>query len=248
MAVNWSLAGGGNNALAMFGVGAQMGQQIRQRQEERQRDEALATYAANPDAPEAVNALLKVDPRLALQVRGQQQQQIAQEQEQRRADLPLMEKLLGFAQDEATYQQALGVARQYGIETDALPQTFDPAWRDQQLAVVKLLNSPQGQEAASNAGKQAMDAGFQPGTPEFTDAVRRIISASMAQPFTGTQGETRLYTPDVFGGGRQVQGGPAPGAIEDGHVFKGGNPADPNAWEPVSQGGPTPQASAGFRP
>lgn len=40
--------------------------------------------------------------------------------------------------------------------------------------------------------------------------------------------------------------GPQPGHTEDGFRFKGGNPADPNAWEQVN-GGPTPQASGGFR-
>ena len=29
------------------------------------------------------------------------------------------------------------------------------------------------------------------------------------------------------------QGGPLPGTIQDGYRFKGGNPADPNSWEPV---------------
>jgi hypothetical protein len=36
MAVNWGLAGGGNNALQMFGIGAQLGQQSVDRQNERE--------------------------------------------------------------------------------------------------------------------------------------------------------------------------------------------------------------------
>ncbi len=41
-------------------------------------------------------------------------------------------------------------------------------------------------------------------------------------------------------------GGPQPGTIEDGYMFKGGDPADPASWVPVAQGGPGRTAPATF--
>jgi hypothetical protein len=38
---------------------------------------------------------------------------------------------------------------------------------------------------------------------------------------------------------------PQPGAIEDGYRFRGGNPADPNSWEPVGQQMTAPAAPQG---
>lgn len=232
MPINWNLAGGGNNALAMFGVGAQMGQNLVDRREQREDRNAL---------------LAQRQQQIDLQTREQAQQAQAQQQQQRRADLPMLGKLLDYAQDEPTYQRARQVAQEYGVDVSGLPPAFDPNWIAQQRQVVQLMQTQRGQEALSTAGKQAQDAGYRPGTPEFTTAVRQIITADMAQPYTGAQGETRLYQPDVFGGGQQPQqAGPQPGAVEDGYRFRGGNPADPSAWEPVGQGGPTQSASAGF--
>lgn len=219
--VNWGLGVApdiGGNALAAF----QQGRQVREESDRR-------------------NALLD------LQRQQEQRLQQQQQTEQRRADLPLMERLLTDVTPE-NWGQRVQIAQQYGVDTSQLPQAYDPAWVQQQLATVKLLNTPQGQEALSGAGKQAMDMGYRPGTEQFNTIVRQLIEAEMAKPYTGSQGETRLYTPQIGGGG-QVQGGaspPAPGAVEDGYRFKGGDPADPASWEPVSQGGPTLSASGGF--
>jgi len=48
----------------------------------------------------------------------------------------------------------------------------------------------------------------------------------------GPQGPIAVPRPTLGGMG----GGPKPGTIEEGYRFKGGNPADPNAWEPVGGG------------
>jgi hypothetical protein len=205
MAIDWSL--GQSNTLGMFQYGAQLGTQKRQEGEERDYRNALLDQRRTEHE--------------AAQTR--------QTEQDRRADLPMLGKLLDYAQDEGTYQQARQVAGQYGIDVSGIPETFgDGTWVAQQRRIVQLMTTPQGQEALSTAGKQAQDAGFQPGTEEYVAAVRQIITADLAQPYTGAQGETRLYQPDVFGGGQ--------GAV----------PFNPDEWEVVEQGGPAPQAPGGF--
>jgi hypothetical protein len=228
---DWNILPQPTNALQMFGIGAQMGQQTVDRQNEREDRNAL---------------LQQRQQQVDLQTRQQQQQEQRQQEQDRRADLPMLGRLLQHAQDEPTYQQARQVASQYGVDVSGIPETFgDGSWVAQQRQIVQLMQTPQGQEALSAAGKQAQDAGLQPGSPEFAATVRQIITADLAQPYMGSQGETRLYQPDVFGGG-QPQAGPQPGAVEDGYRFKGGNPADPASWEPIGQGGPQVAPAAGF--
>ncbi|UXO93934.1 ejection protein [Pseudanabaena phage Pan3] len=79
MQVNWNLlqpvdVGG------MFERGVQQG---RQQRIERETDNALRSYAQNPDDPNAVNALLRFNPQMGMQL--QQQQAERQRQQQTRA-------------------------------------------------------------------------------------------------------------------------------------------------------------------
>ena len=80
---NWGLLGGGNNPLAMFQQGAAMGSELKQRQRERETDNALMNYAANPSA-ESVMGIVKANPRLGIQF---QQQEKARSQQANVAEL-----------------------------------------------------------------------------------------------------------------------------------------------------------------
>lgn len=237
--INWGLAQGGGyqNALAM---GMQMGAQAREAKERKEYRNALAGY--DPDNPETLKPIMAVDPRTGLHLQQQAQRAQAQQAEQRRADLPMMTRLLEHAaQGPEQWAQARGVAEQYGIDLSGLPEQFDPEWAQTQAQTMKLLATPEGQEALSTAGKQAVDMGYQPGTPEFQAKVTEIWQQNGAIPYTDASGATRLYMP-----GRQ-QSGPEAGAVVGGYRFKGGNPNDRNAWEPVS-GGAASNGSGTFQP
>lgn len=267
--INWGLLGNGNNALQMFDVGRKMGQDMRERRKEEERRGVLsdiykAQYPGQLPGPgggigggvieqreldaarDLYGKLADIDPEAAFRMQGQRAQQTRQAQEQRRADLPLITRLVETSTDEATYQRNRAVAQEYGIDTSTLPPQFDPAWRDQQLMTLKALQDPSKAEALSTAGKQAVDMGYKPGTPEFNKMVQDIWTAGESKPYV-VGGETRLYTPKLGGQGQAVGSSALqPGHVEDGYRFKGGNPADHSSWEPVAQGGGGARVTSGF--
>lgn len=246
MAIQWGLAQGPNSFQNALGMGLQLGSMVRERKEQQAAQEAetqgrnaLAGFAMGDQSQ--MGAAMQYDPRATLGIRQDmataakaEREQQAQAAEQRRADLPTAIRLLEGATDEASYQRNMQTAAQYGIDTSGFPQQFDPQWRDENLTTMKMLGSPKGQEILSTAGKVAADMGYQPGTPEFSQYVRDYTTAQLAKPYTGSQGETRLYTPQI--GGAAQSAGPEVGAVVGGYRFKGGNPNDRSSWEQAGGG------------
>lgn len=262
--VNWGLAQQGNSALGAFQTGYQIGDAIRQRGIERQTSSALSGLVADPAQDDAKFAeLIKGLPiqsaQALINARTGMQAQQQQAQQQRRADLPFVGRLLQSSTDEASYQRARQVAQQYGVDLAGAPETFDPVWRDQQLTTVQALSTPQGQQVLSAAGKIAADEGLRPGTPEFSQRVTQIWrtenqktvpyaaggGVAAIDPTTG--GVSTLIAPNTTGApvGSPVQSGPQVGSVVGGYRFKGGNPNDRANWEQA--GGGSGNATGGFR-
>lgn len=244
MSINWGLAQGSNSFQNAFGTGLQVGQTIKRNEEEKQVKNALAAY--DPANPETLKPIMQADPRLGLQLRGQQAQQAEAQADARRADLPLITRLVETSTDEASYQRNRATAQQYGVDTSTLPQQFDPAWRDQQLMSLKALQDPSKAEALSTAGKQAIDMGYRPGTPEFNKAVQEIWTAGESKPYV-VGGETRLYQPRIGGQGGAVDIPKLSDPSQISQLKPGDQFYDPNGvLRMVPQGGPTPPASGTF--
>lgn len=170
-------AGGFQNALQ---TGVQLGSMVRQN---RERNALLQQREAQND----------------LQRQRHEQQVAQQAREQRRADLPMLSNLLNSVTDEASYQRGIQVAQQYGIDVSNLPPQYDQQWVETQRQTLAALQSPEGQEALSTAGKIAADMGLQPGTPEFNQKVSEI--------FATQQNKTVSYQP----GGNVISHNPITG-------------------------------------
>lgn len=190
MPVNWNLAQQ-PNALAMMMQGFEKGREMKREQGIR---DAFGALVQNPMDQSAFGKLAQDAPEMALQFRGQQQTQQQAQAKQQQDQLIQMGRLLDNARDEPTYQQSLAAAKQIGIDTSRAPAQFDPNWVAQQKTVLSAFEKDGGQ-GISAAGQQALDLGYQRGTPEFAQIVSQILAANQAKPYV-VGGETRLYRPD----------------------------------------------------
>lgn len=233
-------AGNSQNALLQ---GMQVGTQLRQQREMRDREAALDnTYRGLMAGDKtAVNALANVPGMAgeAYKIRVGMDRQAAEQGDANMKRMAQLADLLDDSTDEASYQRNLAVAQQlYGQLPDTVPQNYDPNWIGQQRRIVDvMLREPQ---KLTQMAQELVDAGYEPGTPEFVAQMRQRINLADSRVISTTDGGMAgLYGPN----GYQPLILPNPGGVAP------GAPAGGAALPPgfvLDQGGPTPPASAPF--
>ncbi len=228
---NWSL-GQGNNALAMFQQGAQIGSQIAQRKEQseyrKQQLELQKQQGARQDAEFAAS----------------QEERANKEQEAQRGKIVTMGKLLSRAKDPVTYAQSRAAAQQLGFDVAAIPEQYDPNWVAQQSMIVQAYQDG-GAEKMSNTARELADAGYQPGTPEFNQQMRNRLAAQDSKPFNVGPGEGRYDIDPTTGQPRTII---APYGATQGAGGGGAVPPPPPGFKLDNPGGAGGNASGTFRP
>lgn len=218
MAVNWNALAQAPNAGLAFSDAFQRAQQMKQQQ---------ALQAQQMQEHQEDRAF------------RQQQMQAQQHQayiEQNRENIVRGAQIIRQVQpqDQAGWDRARALAQQAGVDVSQVPPQFDPQYVQGISALADAL-APQKAGNAPTSYEEYQRAQADPNYGKFLEERRGPIVANNGDG-------TFTLIPRTSG---QQGGGPQPGTVEDGYRFKGGNPADPNAWEPVN-GGPTPRASAGF--
>ncbi|MBK6414109.1 hypothetical protein [Sphingopyxis sp.] len=233
--INW-------NALQSFDIGGAFNKGMeagQQRRREQETDNALRALVANPNDPNVVNDLARYDPRAALQIQGQQAQQMRAQQEAEarqgavRGDPQALEALAGFNMDDyiklddrskAQYKQGIETIGQLALMADT-PQEWDDTVR--QLAQ---------------------------GAPEFQKYIGRfdlresvIAQAGQAKEFIA-QNEPKYMTPAADQDLVNVRD---PAALAEFQRNRAGRAAQSQAMPPPPpgfqiDGGPTPTASGNF--
>jgi hypothetical protein len=209
----------------------QAGQRGAQQRRESETQNALAKYAQNPDDPSAMEGLARFNPQMAIQLQERKRQEAMRGLEAHREKIVMGAKIVRQIQpkDQAGWQQVLATASQLGIDLADVPTTWDQQTAQYAQGLVSIADALEPQKPQSDR--------FIPLQP----------GGSLAR--IGPDGQPQIVFQQNDGShpiGAQVQqGSPQPGMVEDGYRFRGGNPADPNSWEPVN-GGQTPQASGGF--
>lgn len=109
----------------------------------------------------------------------------------------------------------------------AKSDTFSVAYETVKGAgAVTELETTSAARALANMDTAQDEAQFNQALDDFQRAIEAGYAKIAAQSQMGDPRAAQAPQPQ--------QQGPRPGDIEDGHRFKGGNPADPNSWEKVN--------------
>lgn len=235
--INW-------NALQSFDIGGAFNagmQAGQQRRREMATDNALRALIANPDDPNVVGDLARYDPGMAYKVQGQQQQsqrvaaEVAARRGAVRGDAGALEDLAGLNIDDylkldkrqqEEYKHGIDTIGQLALMADT-PEEWD--------SVVSQL----GPDFAQYRGRFDLRQSVIAQAGQAKEFIAQNQPRYQVIPEGGKLVNTRdpAALAQVAGQNAAPQGGPQPGMVEDGYRFRGGNPADPNSWEPVGGGG-----------
>lgn len=259
MPVNWNLG------LASD-VGSHVFSAFQQGQEAKRQDmgrSALAAYATDPNE-KTLGGVAPYNPQFVMEERSRMNQAQADQAKQAREQLMQVSQLFDGVTDEASYQQRMGAARRMGLDVSEAPPNYDPSWVEETGGIFKFF--AEKPEAMSTLGKVAADEGLRPGTPEFNSRVIELGKAERMKTFSvQAGGGVATYDPQTGqttfaiapNYGQGATGAPAGG---QGELPRVATPQDAMKLPPGSKfimpdgqigtvpGGPTPQASGGFRP
>lgn len=251
MSINWGL-GVAPDVGGTFMNALNQGQQQRKQE---QAQNALTAYATNPN-DETLNAVAQYDPQMVIQERARMQQSQASQaeaaQKKALAQVELVGKLAGAVKGgQIPYASAIQFAQQQGFDVSTVPAADDPnlpAWLDEQIGMARAVSSG-GIEALSGIAKELQDAGYTPGTPEFTEAARSVISNKYASDYVDEAGNTRRRSALNLGGNQPAT--IPPGAVAELKASPGTAAQFDQIFGTGSAarilGGPTQPASGGFR-
>ena len=207
MAINWSIGQQQPNALAMMLQGFEEGKQMRREEAGRNAMARIMGAGQTPgigdgQAPQDMtadwDAVGQWKPELAYQLRGQIQRRDADARKTQNEGLLQLGRLLNNARDETSYQQSLIAARQLGMDVSRAPANFDQSWVDQQKMIVSAFEKD-GEQQISGLARELQDAGYQPGTRQFQEAMITALSgkygAESYDPQTGLVTRSALPMP-----------------------------------------------------
>lgn len=194
---NPNIGGNFQNSLLQ---GMELGTQMRERREAKEREAAIDNAYRGVMAGDktAVNALGQVPGmgKAAYELQGNIQSAENDRAEAARKQMAQMADLLDDSTDEASYQRNLAVAQQlYGQLPPSVPRNFDPNWIAGQRRIVDImLREP---SKLTNMAQELVNAGYEPGTPEFIAQMRQRITASDTKLISTTDnGMASAYRPD----------------------------------------------------
>lgn len=202
MTINWGL-GAGNNALAMFQQGTQMGSAIADRRDRREQQNALLDIRRE-------------------ELEARKGEAATKQQDAVREKATMLARIFAKAEESPEgWNQALGAAKQMQLDTSLVPPQYDPAWaRSQRLIAEAMVKG--GQEAISGLAREFDDAGVDYTQGEGQAAFRRALEGKYGVQYTDDQGNTRKQRvfdmPEVGAAAPQgvtftpIDGGPTPPA------------------------------------